>query len=112
MSTMINLRIIGIITMSAAITFFLRALPFLIFRGEAKMPAWLEQLGKKLPAAIMAVLLVYCLKDAKSEPVSQGIPLLIASLFVGITYKWKHNTFFSIVGGTVVYMVLIRTSFF
>ena len=84
MSTMINLRIIGIITMSAAITFFLRALPFLIFRGEAKMPAWL----------------------------AQGIPLLIASLFVGITYKWKHNTFFSIVGGTVVYMVLIRTSFF
>ncbi len=105
---MIGLKVIGIITMSAGITFFLRAFPFLIFRGEAKMPVWLEALGKKLPSAIMAVLLIYCLKDAKSEPISQGIPLFVSSLFVGVTYKWKHNTFVSIVGGTIVYMVMIR----
>ncbi|RHQ57406.1 hypothetical protein DWY36_13150 [Firmicutes bacterium AF25-13AC] len=52
-----------IIIMCAIITFGLRALPFAIFRGERKMPVWLEQLGKELPPLIMAVLIVYCLRD-------------------------------------------------
>ena len=32
------------IVLSAAITFGLRALPFLIFSGERKMPDWLQKL--------------------------------------------------------------------
>lgn len=51
------------IVLSAAITFGLRALPFLIFSGERKMPDWLQKLGEMLPSAIMAVLIIYCLKD-------------------------------------------------
>lgn len=33
------------IVLSAAITFGLRALPFLIFSGDRKMPGWLQKLG-------------------------------------------------------------------
>ena len=83
-------RILITITVSALCTFFLRALPFLAFSGAQKMPDWLDRLGKTLPSAIMAVLIVYCLKD------------------VGISYKWKHNTLVSIVVGTAGYMILLR----
>ncbi|MCI5937474.1 MAG: hypothetical protein MRZ36_05740 [Eubacterium sp.] len=55
------------------------ALPFLIFRGKRKMLEFLIRLNEVLPAGIMAV-----------------------------TYKWKHNTLFSIVAGTALYMVLLQ----
>lgn len=93
---------------STAITYALRALPFVLFDGKHKMPQWMERLGKILPSAIMAVLIVYCLKDAKNNPVGNGIPSIIAVFFLGITYKWRHNTFLSIVSGTALYMILIR----
>ena len=93
---------------SALITFGLRALPFLLFRGKRKMPEWLSRLGAILPSAIMAVLIVYCLRSVKSDFVGNGIPGLIAVLVVAASYKWKHSTFISIVAGTAVYMVLIR----
>lgn len=93
---------------SALITFGLRALPFLLFRGKRKMPEWLSRLGAILPSAIMAVLIVYCLRSVKNDFVGNGIPGLIAVLVVAASYKWKHSTFISIVAGTAVYMVLIR----
>ena len=93
---------------SALITFGLRALPFLLFHGKRKMPEWLSRLGAILPSAIMAVLIVYCLRSVKSDFVGNGIPRLIAVLVVAAGYKWKHSTFISIVAGTAVYMVLIR----
>ncbi len=96
------------ITVSAVITFGLRALPFVIFRGNHSMPEWMNRLGKILPSAIMAVLIIYCLKGAKSNPIEMGIPGLVAVLVVAVSYKWKHNTFLSIVAGTAVYMVLFR----
>ena len=57
-------RILITITVSALCTFFLRALPFLAFSGAQKMPDWLDRLGKTLPSAIMAVLIVYCLSSS------------------------------------------------
>ena len=60
-------RVIGVILLTAAITFLLRSLPFLIFRGERKMPRRVMELGKVLPAAIMAVLIVYCMKDVGND---------------------------------------------
>ncbi|MCI5955112.1 MAG: AzlD domain-containing protein [Lachnospiraceae bacterium] len=93
---------------SALITFGLRALPFLLFHGKRKMPEWLSRLGAILPSAIMAVLIVYCLRSVKNDFVGNGIPGLIAVLVVAASYKWKHSTFISIVAGTAVYMVLIR----
>ncbi|MBQ3795664.1 MAG: AzlD domain-containing protein, partial [Butyrivibrio sp.] len=66
------------IVMSALITFGLRALPFVLFRGGRSMPEWMQRLGQILPSAIMAVLIVYCLKGAKSNPIGIGIPGIIA----------------------------------
>lgn len=101
-------RIIGIIILSAVITFSFRAFPFLIFRGERKMPERLVYLGNILPAAIMAVLIVYCLKDVAGDFGTYGIPQLAAVLVVAVSYKWKHNTFVSIILGTACNMVLMQ----
>ena len=96
------------IVAGAVCTFFLRALPFLIFREEKGMPKWLERLGGRLPAAIMAVLIVYCLKEMRADPVYTGIPQILAAALVMLTYKWKHSTLFSIVFGTAGYMLLLQ----
>lgn len=93
---------------SAACTFFLRALPFLAFHGENHMPQWLEQLGGILPAAIMAVLLVYCLKDVGDDFPYSFIPKTVSAAVVAVSYKWKHNTLVSIVLGTLCCMLLMR----
>ena len=97
-------RVIGVILLTAVITFLLRSLPFLIFRGERKMPRRVMELGKVLPAAIMAVLIVYCMKDFAGD----GIFKCIAVLVVAGSYKWKHNTFLSIILGTLCYMAFVN----
>lgn len=83
-------------------------LPFLIFHRERKMPEFLIKLGAVLQAAIMAVLIVYCLKDIAVDWKANALPKILAVLTVGISYKWKHNTLISIAAGTAIYMVLIR----
>lgn len=100
--------ILGAILLSAVITLAVRALPFVIFNGKNKLPDRVAALGKLLPSAIMAVLIVYCFKGIIKEPVSEGVPAVIAAAVVALTYKWKHNTLISILGGTVCYMVLLR----
>lgn len=101
-------QIIGIILMSACITVLLRALPFLIFNGNKTLPKPVQTLGRYLPPAIMAVLIVYCLKDARGDFLGTGVWQLLAVVVVAVSYKWKHNTFLSIMLGTVCYMVLLR----
>ena len=96
------------VAVSAVITFGLRALPFLAFSGGRKMPASLERLGQALPSAIMAVLIVYCMKDIPSDGISAAVPKLLAAVVVFITYKWKHQTFISILLGTISSMVLLH----
>ena len=45
------LRVLGV---SFVITFGLRAVPYVLFGGRAKLPDWLDFLGRYLPPAIMA----------------------------------------------------------
>lgn len=105
---MSTLTIIGIILMSGCITCALRALPFVIFKGEKTLPKQVQTLGRYLPSAIMAVLIIYCLKDIKTDFSTKGIWEMVAVIVVAVSYKWKHNTFLSILLGTLSYMILLR----
>lgn len=40
-----------------------RFLPFLIFKPGSRLPGYVKYLGKALPSAVFALLVVYCLKD-------------------------------------------------
>lgn len=88
----------------ALVTIILRFLPFILL-GKRKTPAFLEYLGKVLPYSVMAMLVVYCLKDIS---ITNAFPQIISVLVVAALHVWKRNTLLSIVAGTVCYMVLIR----
>ena len=101
-------EVLFVILISAAITFGLRVLPFLIFRNDNDLPDMIKQLGEILPSAIMAILIVYCLKDVGNNFVTDGIWRFMAVLIVAASYKWKHNTLISILLGTISYMLLLH----
>lgn len=102
------IRTLSIILISAVITFTLRALPFIVFNDKRKMPEKMIYLGKILPLSIMAVLVIYCLKDVGDDFMGNGIFKIISVLVVAVTYKMKHSTLISILCGTICYMCLIR----
>ena len=95
----------------AAVTFLTRALPFLLFdRGESP-PKLVLYLGRVLPPAIIAMLIIYCLKGVDFSVPGGWAPQLIAVAVVVTLHVWKHNTLLSIFGGTARYMVLIQAVF-
>lgn len=98
-----------IIIVAAAVTFLIRVLPFLMFRGST--PAPVVYLSNVLPYAIMGMLVVYCLKSTPLRQPPHGLPELIAIALIIAMHKWKHNTLLSIVAGTVAYMLLVQLVF-
>lgn len=98
-----------IILVAAAVTFMIRALPFIMFRSST--PASVVYLSNVLPYAIMGMLVVYCLKSTPVLESPHGLPELISVALVVALHKWKHNTLLSIVSGTVVYMLLLQLIF-
>lgn len=100
--------IILAVVVSAIITYGLRSVVFLFFSGDKKLPEWLDKLGEVLPASIMAVLVIYCLRAFRDDFARTGIMGIVAAVCTALVHKWKHNTFLSIIVGTIVYMVLIR----
>ena len=90
-------------------TVLLRFLPFLVF-GKTT-PKYVTYLGKVLPPAIIGLLVIYCLKDIRFTVHPFGIPELIAAAGVVVVQVWKRNSLISILTGTVLYMLLLRTVF-
>lgn len=103
-----NLYIFLAVIVCAACTFALRAAPFLLFSGKRDMPPSLRRLANKMPAAIIAVLVVYCLKGMPGAGLSANIIVLVSVAAVIALHLWKKNTLLSIAGGTVLYMILQR----
>lgn len=103
-----NVRQLLCVGISALVTLGLRAAPFLLGRGGKGLPEWVRRLGKLLPPAIMAVLVVYCLKDGITAPAENAEPLLLGSLLTAGSYAWKRSTLLSILLGTGAYMLALR----
>lgn len=104
-----NLYLFCAIGITGLVTMFLRFAPFFIFRQ--KTPKVILYLGQVLPEAIMAMLVVYCLKNVSFVSGTHGLPETIALTLVIVLHKWKHNTLLSILGGTIGYMVLVQAVF-
>ena len=105
-----DVQVILLIVVVSFVTIALRFLPFLIF-GERKTPEKIIYLGKVLPYAIMAMLVVYCLKGISFVQAPFGLPELLGVTCVALLHLWKRNTLISIAGGTICYMVLIQFVF-
>lgn len=99
-----------IITVSVAVMaiLFTRFLPFFLFRSNKQAPSYILYLGKLLPSAIFAMLVIYCLRGINFSLSSHSLAQLL-SVFATLLLHVRHrNMILSIVGGTLCYMLLIR----
>ena len=99
------------IAVMALVTFLTRALPFLLFDRGEKIPSLVLYLGRVLPPAIIAMLIVYCLRGVSFSTPGGWVPQLLCVAVVVALHLWKHNNLLSIFGGTVLYMVLVQAVF-
>ena len=108
---MSNTYLYSALAVMALVTAALRFLPFLLFGGGRKTPKTVEKLSRTLPSAVMAMLVVYCLKGVQWTAVPHGIPEVVSVAVVAALHKWKGNVLLSIAGGTVGYMFLLQVVF-
>mgnify|MGYP002561856200 FL=1 len=100
-----------VIAVTALVTMFLRFVPFLLFGGKRETPAYISYLGRLLPYAVMAMLVVYCLRNISFLSAPFGAPELISCAVVALLHVWKRSSILSILGGTVCYMLLVQLVF-
>ena len=106
-----DIRSAVLIGVCALITAALRFIPFIVFGGKRRTPAFITYLGKVLPFAIMGMLVVFCLKNVSITSYPHGIPELLGVLTVAGLHIWKRNTLLSIAAGTICYMLLVQFVF-
>ncbi len=99
------------IAVMAVVTFLTRALPFILFDRGDHPPKLVLYLGRVLPPAIIAMLIVYCLKGVTFTTLGGWLPPLAAGLAAVLLHLWKGNDLISIFGATVFYMVLVQGVF-
>jgi len=108
MNTLSTTDALIIVLLVALLTFLTRYLPFVLF-GNLKSPSLtLSDLGRVLPQAVIAILVIYCLRHTGFDRASSFLPQLIAVTAVVLLHLWKRNNLISIGGGTAIYMVLVQ----
>lgn len=102
-----------ILTIAAVVagTILTRAIAFVLFPAGKKTPEYVKYLGKVLPSAVLAMLVVYCYKEIDFFTGNRGVPELIAGGVVVLLQFLKRNMLLSIAGGTILYMVLVQVVF-
>lgn len=98
-----------LILVIAFVTVLTRVLPFLIFKNKSN--PIIEYLGEVLPFAIMAMLVIYCLKSVNLLTGNHGICEIISVGSVILLHLLKRNTLLSIFGGTIIYMLCVQILF-
>ena len=106
-----SLHALSMILVIAAVTAVLRFAPFFIFSVDQPVPEFINYLGRVLPYSIMAMLVVYCLKGISFAKAPFGLPEMISVILVVVLHIWRRNTLFSIICGTICYMLLIQFVF-
>lgn len=82
-----------------------RAFPFVLF-SRRNPPRAIRFVERFIPPMVMAVLVVYCLKDITWAAWPSGIREIAALALVTALHLWKKNAMLSIFGGTAFYMIL------
>ncbi len=103
-------RALLVIALAAICTFATRAFPFVVFGRKKELSPAVRFLGSCLPSAIIATLVIYCLRGLSFDPagwLEGAIQLASVGIVAGL-HLWKRNILLSIGGGTACYMVLLR----
>lgn len=99
------LYLAALVAVGWAVTYALRALPFLLFsRKTGNLPPWVGRLGVLISPVIIGALIIYsysALEWRAPSPYIAGITTIALQLI------WR-NPLVSIIAGTSVYMMLLR----
>lgn len=106
-----NGQAVTAIAVMALMTFLTRVLPFLLFDRGDHPPKLVLYLGRVLPPAIIAMLIVYCLRGVTFSAPIGWFPPLVAGGVAVLLHLWKGNDLLSIFGATGLYMVLVQGIF-
>ncbi len=102
------IRLALVIGVCAVCTMLTRAIPFLIFRDSDKVPKTVQYLGKVLPPAVIATLVIFALRNTDFLTGSHGLAEIIGVLTAGVLHWFLKNSLISIGVATVLYMVLLH----
>lgn len=97
------------ILVTAAVTWSLRALPFAAL-APLRASATVRYLSRRMPAGVMVILVVYCLRDLPAGEARAVAPLAALAVTVAV-HLWRRNALLSIVAGTAVHVALASTVF-
>lgn len=100
-----------IILVISAVTILLRVGPAWIFSPKRPTPNLLIYLGKVMPSAVIAMLIVYCYRNIDLFNFPFGMAEIIAGVVTALSYILKRSTLISVLLGTVTYMFLIQAVF-
>lgn len=92
-------------------TLIIRFAPFMIIRKSIAERKYMKFLGDMMPYSMIALLVIYCLKDVNLIKYPYGIPELISIIAIVGLHILKRNVLISIGAGTIIYMFLIQTVF-
>lgn len=108
-----NLYLVLAVAIMSVLTAGLRFLPFLLVKDpeHAKGAKFLNYLGDTLPYALMAMLVVYCLREIKFDTLPHWAPAAIASIATIGLYAWRRSMLLAILAGTILYMALVQAVF-
>ena len=105
------LQTLAVVLTVAGVTVLCRALPFLLFRDGRPVSGRVIYLGRVVPYAIIAILVVYCLRSIDLFSASHGLPELLCVAVCALLHLWRRNELLSIFGSTALYMLLVQVVF-
>jgi branched-subunit amino acid transport protein AzlD len=103
----VNWIVLVSVLVMTAVTFGLRALPFLALREIADTPV-VRFVGAVMPPGVLVILVANSLSTVDVSLPPYGVPAALAVLVTAALHHWRRNALLSIVGGTAVYMLLLR----
>ena len=104
-------NVMGVIAAMGAVTFALRATPFVASRWLNKHPL-VQRLGEFLPLAIMTLLLLHSVVGAAKEDARGPWPELFAVATVALLQWRSRNALVSILVGTGCYVLMRNAPLF
>lgn len=96
------------LTAAVAITVALRAIPFAV-KNAMRESALIADVGRWMPLGAITILCVYALGSIDVLNWPNWIPEFAGVVATVALHRWRHNAVLSILGGTVVCLVLANT---
>lgn len=105
------LYMVVVILSVGALSWLIRALPFLLFGRGGEPPKVVAYVGRVLSPAAIAMLVVYCFAGyVRDRPPAENFwgaaEMSAAALTVALQWKWRCPPL-SIAAGTVLYMLMV-----